>query len=115
MSSYFTSAMQMAPGYILIPVLIGFILFLISKAAKNKFGEKFSDCYKIVNSFVWISALITGLATFILAFFVFARKLYLFMPLIFALILILRTTVFYFTRSAKESAEQADETEEEIY
>ncbi len=115
MSSYLTSAMQMAPGYILIPVLVGFALFITSKLTKKRFGQNYSDCYKIANSFVWISALITGLATFVLAFFVFARKLYLFMPLIFALILILRTTVFYLTRSAKESEEQTDETEEGIY
>jgi len=114
-SSYFTSAIQMAPGYILIPVLVGLILFLICKAAKKQFGQKFVDCYKTVNSFALVSALLTGLATFILAFFVFARKLYLFMPLIFALILILRCAVFYFTRSAEEKAAQEYETEEEIY
>ena len=111
-SSYFTSAIQMAPGYILIPVLVGLILFLICKAAKKQFGQKFVDCYKTVNSFALVSALLTGLITFILAFFVFARKLYLFMPLIFAIILILRCAVFYFTRSAKESAEQEEQSEE---
>lgn len=113
MSTYFTSAMQMAPGYILIPVLVGFILFLICKGTKKQFGLKFVDCYKTVNSFAWVSALLTGLTTFILAFFVFSRKLYLYMPLIFALILILRSAVFYFTRSAKESAEQEADGEEE--
>ncbi len=113
MSSYFTSAIQMAPGYILIPILVGFILFIICKAAKRQFGQKFVDCYKTVNSFALVSALLTGLTTFILAFFVFARKLYLFMPLIFALILILRCTVFYITRSTKERAEQEDQPEED--
>lgn len=114
-SFYFMSAMQMAPGYILIPILVGLALFLIIKATKKQFGYKFTDCYKTVNSFALGSALLTGLTTFILAFFVFVRKLYLFMPLIFALILILRCAVFYFTSSAKEKAAQEDETEEEIY
>ena len=113
MSSYFTSAIQMAPGYILIPILVGLILFLICKAAKKQFGQKFVDCYKTVNSFALVSALLTGLTTFILAFFVFARKLYLFMPLIFALILILRCAVFYFTSSAKEKAELEEQQESE--
>lgn len=113
MSSYFTSAIQMAPGYILIPVLVGFILFLICKATKKQFGQKFVDCYKTVNSFALVSALLTGLITFILAFFVFARKLYLFMPLIFAIILILRCTVFYFTRSVEERAEQDEQSQED--
>lgn len=113
MSSYFTSAIQMAPGYILIPILVGLLLFLICKAAKKQFGQKFVDCYKTVNSFALVSALLTGLTTFILAFFVFARKLYLFMPLIFALILILRCAVFYITRSVKESAEQEEQPEED--
>lgn len=113
MSSYFTSAIQMAPAYILIPMLVGFILFLICKAAKKQFGQKFVDCYKTVNSFALVSALLTGLTTFILAFFVFARKLYLFMPLIFALILILRCAVFYFTSSAKEKAELEEQQESE--
>ena len=112
-SSYFTSAIQMAPGYILIPILVGLILFLICKAAKKQFGQKFVDCYKTVNSFALVSALLTGLTTFILAFFVFARKLYLFMPLIFALILILRCAVFYFTSSAKEKAELEEQQESE--
>lgn len=112
-SSYFTSAIQMAPAYILIPILVGFILFLICKAAKKQFGQKFVDCYKTVNSFALVSALLTGLTTFILAFFVFARKLYLFMPLIFALILILRCAVFYFTSSAKEKAELEEQQESE--
>ena len=114
MSSYFTSAMQMAPGYILTPVIVGLILFLIVKATKKQFGQKFLDCYKIVNSFAWISALVTGLMTFVLSFFVFARQLYLFMPLIFALIIILRAAVFYFTRSAKERAELEEQQEDEI-
>lgn len=113
MSSYFTSAIQMAPGYILIPIIVGLILFLICKAAKKQFGQKFVDCYKTVNSFALVSALLTGLITFILAFFVFVRKLYLFMPLIFALILILRCAVFYITRSAKERAEQEEQPEED--
>lgn len=112
-SSYFTSAIQMAPGYILIPVLVGLILFLICKAAKKQFGQKFVDCYKTVNSFALVSALLTGLITFVLAFFVFARKLYLFMPLIFAVILILRCAAFYFTSSAKERAEQEEQSEED--
>lgn len=113
MSSYLTSAIQMAPGYILIPVLIGLILFLVCKASKKRFGQRFSDCYKIVNSFVWITALLTGLLTFVLAFFVFARKLYLFMPLIFAVILIVRTAVFYITRNIKERefSEQSEQTD----
>lgn len=113
MSSYFTSAMQMAPGYILAPLIVGFILFLICKAAKKQFGQKFVSCYKAVNSFAWVSALLTGLMTFILAFFVFARQLYLYMPLIFASILILRCAVFYFTRSIKEKAEQEECGEED--
>ena len=112
-SSYFTSAIQMAPAYILIPMLVGLILFLICKAAKKQFGQKFVDCYKTVNSFALVSAFLTGLTTFILAFFVFARKLYLFMPLIFALILILRCAVFYFTSSAKEKAELEEQQESE--
>ncbi len=113
MSSYFTSAIQMAPGYILIPVIVGLVLFLICKAAKKRFGQKFTDCYKTVNSFALVSALLTGLTTFILAFFVFARELYLFMPLIFASILILRCAIFYFTRSVKERAEQEEQPEED--
>ena len=113
MSSYFTSAMQMAPAYVLIPVLAGFVLWLICKGTKKEFGSKFSDCYKTVNTFAWYSALLTGLMTFILAFFVFARKLYLFMPLIYSLILILRTAVFYFTRSAKEKKERIERQEAE--
>lgn len=112
MSSYFTSAMQMAPAYILIPVLVGFILFLICKAAKNQFGQKFTDCYKVVNSFGWVCALLTGLLTFILAFFVFSRQLYLYMPLIFALILALRTAVFYITHKVRENAAQEEQGED---
>lgn len=108
MSSYFSSAMQMAPGYILIPVLTAFILFLIDKAGKKQPAPKFTDCYKIVNSFVWFSAFIMGLLIFILGFFLFARKLYLFMPLIFALILFVRVAVFCIL-SRKKKAEDEDE------
>lgn len=111
MSSYFTSAIQLAPGYILIPVIIGFVLFLIEKAGKKQQAAKFTDCYKTVNSFVWISALATGLLTFILGFFMFARKLYLFMPLIFAIILLVRTAVFYISGRVRESAEDDNEND----
>lgn len=113
MSSYFTSAMQMAPAYVLIPVLGGFVLFLINKAVKSKSAQKFLECYKTVNSFAWFSALLTALITFALGFFVFARKLYLFMPLIFALIVVLRTAVFCITRRLKERAEREEPQEEE--
>lgn len=112
MSSYFASTMQMAPGYILAPVLVGLILFLICKAAKKQFGQKFVDCYKTVNSFAWVSALLTGLTTFLLAFFVFSRLLYLYMPLIFTLILVLRTAVFFIANSVRENVAQEEQEEE---
>ena len=112
-STYFASAMQMAPSYILTPILVGFLLFFLCKVTKRQFGQKFVDCYKIMNSFAWTSALFTGVLVFLLAFFVFSRELYLFMPLIFALILIFRSVVFYFTRSAKEKAEKEEQYVEE--
>ncbi len=115
MSSYFTSAMQMAPGYVLIPIIVALLMFFLCKRAKRQFGQKFTDSYKIVNSFAWVAALMTGLTTFLLAFFVFARKLYLFMPLIFAVILIVRCAVFYLTQSAKENAEQEKQADRDIY
>lgn len=114
MSSYFTGAMQMAPAYILIPVTVGLILFLIGKAAKKTFCEKFGGCYKIVNIFAWYAALLTGLFTFLLGFFTFSRKLYLFMPLIFAVILILRTAVFYITRNIEERKAAEESANEEM-
>ncbi len=114
MSSYFTGAMQMAPAYILIPVIVGLLLFLISKATKNTFGAKFGGCYKVVNTFAWFSALLTGLMTFLLGFVTFSRKLYLFMPLIFAVILILRTAVFYITRTVEERKTAEEQLNEEM-
>jgi len=114
MSSYFTGAMQMAPAYILIPVIVGLLMFLISKATKNTFGAKFGACYKVVNTFAWVSALLTGLTTFLLGFVTFARKLYLFMPLIFAVILILRTAVFYITRTIEERKTAEEQPNEEM-
>ncbi len=112
-SSYFTSAMQIAPAYVLVPLLIGFVLFLLEKAGRKESAPKFLECYKTVNSFVWTSALFTGLLTFILGFFVFARKLYLFMPLIFALLLVARTAVFYILKRVREKPE-SDEDDESL-
>lgn len=115
MSSYFTGGMQLSPAYILTPVIVGFLLFLINKALKSKSGRKFLECYKTVNSFAWFSAFLTAAITFALGFFVFARKLYLFMPLIFAVILVLRTAVFLITRRLKERAETEEPQEDESF
>lgn len=47
MSSYFTGAMQMAPAYILIPLVVAAALFFAAKATKKRFASKFLTCRQL--------------------------------------------------------------------
>lgn len=93
-TSYFVSAISQLPMLIFIPIILGLIAWAASRIVKNGWDKSFSGNYKTVNAFVWFSALVTGLLTFVLGFVASAQKLYVLMPWIFALILLVRTAAF---------------------
>jgi len=106
-TSYFMGAMMQLPYLILIPIILALILWGIGKGVKNGWEKSFSGCFKTVSAFVWFSGLLTALITFVLSFFLSARLTYAYMPLTFALLLLVRTAVYCITTviSNKKSLE----------
>lgn len=116
--SYFVSMMSQLPMLIFIPLILGLLLWGIGKAVKDGFEKSFAGCYKIVNVFVWASALITSLIVFICGFITSARLLFSFIPVIFGGVLLIRI-VIYCALSAvnnrKQLAESRQENNDDIF
>lgn len=96
-TSYFMGAMAQLPYLILIPIIIALLLWGIGKCVRNGWEKSFSGCFKIVSAFMWVSGLLTALITFVFSFFVSARLMYAYMPLTFALLLLVRTVIYCIT------------------
>lgn len=116
--SYFVSTMSQLPMLIFIPMIIGLIMWGAGKIKKDCWEKTFGGCYKIVNSFVWVSAFVTALVTFICGWFAAARVMYPLMPVIFGGLLLARTLIYCITssvKSAKELAESRQKNNDDIF
>ncbi len=103
--SYFVSAMMQLPMIVFIPLILAFIMWIAGKLVKRGTEQRFGGCYKIVASFVWVSALISSLAVFIGGFLTAARTMYNFFPLIFGGIVLVRAIVHCAITAVKTNAE----------
>lgn len=110
-ASYFYTALMQIPFILLIPILTALILWLTGKATKAKNNQSFTNYYKISNCFVLFSAIFTAVMTFVCGFFFSARSVAKFMPLIFGIILMVRTFVSFSMQFAasKRSADSEDD------
>lgn len=100
-SSYFLSTLFQLPFLIFIPLILTLLLWCAGKIVKNGLNKTFSDCFKTVNGFIWVSALLTALITFVFGFFVAAKAMYYYMSLIFGLLILIRTVIFCVTSVIK--------------
>ncbi len=94
-SSYFFTVLMQIPYILLIPIAIALLFWLIGKAAKSGDKQSFTYHYKKSSYFVFYSAVFTAVITFVCGFFFSARIVAKFMPLIFGIILLLRTCVSF--------------------
>lgn len=110
--SYFASTVSQLFTLVLAPLIVALLLRSLGKALKNRWEKSFAGCYKIVNSFVWVAALMTGLTLFVCGYFVSAKLVYKFIPVIFGGILLIRTAIFCTVSAIKNrkpvQPEQAD-------
>ncbi len=116
--SYFVSTMSQLPFLIFIPLILGLLMWGIGKAVKDGWENKFAGCYKIINVFVWVTALLTALIIFICGFITSARLLYKFIPVIFGGVLLIRTTIFCTlsaVKNRKELAYSRQENNDDIF
>lgn len=95
--SYFMGAVMQLPYLIFIPLILALLLWGVGKAVKNGWEKTFSGCFKTVSAFIWFSGFLTALVTFVCGFFVSAKLMYSYMPLIFGLLLLIRTIIFCIT------------------
>lgn len=93
-SSYFLGMVMQLPALVFIPIVLGLLMWGIGKLVKDGWTETFGGCYKTVNSFVWVSALLTALTVFTGGWLTAARAMYMFIPVLFGGILLVRTVVF---------------------
>lgn len=107
-TTYFVSAISQLPALIFIPLILALITFGAGKLCKGRWENTYGGCFKIVNSFVWVSALLTALITFAFGFMASARLMYSLMPLIFAGILAVRITVFCILSAIKTKIKPED-------
>ncbi len=116
--SYFVSTMSQLPLLIFIPLILGLLTWGIGKAVKDGWEKSFAGCYKIVNVFVWTSALITSLIVFICGFVASARILYNFIPVIFGGVLLIRLAIFCTVstvKNRKRLAQSRQENNDDIF
>ena len=109
-ASYFYTVILQIPFILIIPIVLALFLWLIGKATKAENMQSFTNYYKTVNCFVLFSAIFTAVLTFVCGFFFSARSVAKFMPLIFGIILVVRTFVSFSMQLAasKRSADSED-------
>lgn len=90
---------------IFLPIIVGLIMWGVSKLVKDGWEKTFVGCYKIVNAFVWGSALITALITLLSGWLTAAGTMYSIMAVIFGVILLARTAIFCITSMVKNRKE----------
>lgn len=95
--TYVMSAVSQLPWLVLTPIALALVMWGIGKLVKNGWDKTFGGCYKTVNAFVWFAALVMALISFVCSFFAAARTMYVLMPVLFAVILVIRTAVFCIT------------------
>lgn len=100
-TSYFIGTVSQLPMLVLIPIILGLVLWGVGKIKKDGWTNSFGGCYKTVNVFVWFSAFITALLVFIGSWFVSARSMFSMIPVIFGALLIIRIVIFCITSSLK--------------
>lgn len=95
--SFLTNSLIPFLVLLVLPLLAAAVVYFLGRAGGiGKYIARFGDCYKAVSPFSWFSALVTGVLTFILGFFVTADLYYFFMYVVFAAILFARCAVFVF-------------------
>jgi len=118
-SSYFMSTVFQLPFLIFIPLILALLLWCAGKIVKNGWDKTFSGCFKTVSGFIWVSALLTALITFVFGFFVSAKAMYSYMSLIFGLLILIRTVIFCVTSVIKNKkppeAEVMNNNDEDIF
>lgn len=92
--SYLVSGITQLPMLLLIPLIFAAMMWGLGKTMEDGWEKSFAGCYKIVHSFVWMSALLTALAVFAGGFFTAAQAMYRYIPVIYGGMLLIRTVVF---------------------
>ncbi len=100
--SYLVSGITQLPMLLLIPLILGFLMWGVGKGMEDGWEKTFSGCYKIVHSFVWMSALLTALAVFAGGFLTAAQAMYRYIPAIYGGILLIRAAVFCILSAMKK-------------
>ncbi|MCM1236667.1 MAG: hypothetical protein NC489_41855 [Ruminococcus flavefaciens] len=113
-ASYFFSVIMQIPYLLFIPIILALLLWLSGKALKGGNNKSFTNYYKLSNCFVLFSAVFTAVITFVCGFLFSARAVAKFMPLIFGIILTVRTCISFalgaaaLKRSADKETDGAD-------
>lgn len=94
-AAYFYTIIMQIPFILIIPIVLALLLWLIGKATKGENNQSYTNYYKLTNCFVLFSAIFTAVITFICGFFFSARIMAKFMPLIFGILLTVRTSVSF--------------------
>lgn len=113
-TSYFVSAISQLPMLILIPLILAVMMWLAGKAVKDGWEKSYGGCFKIINSFVWAAALITALITFACGWFVSARLMYSWMPVILGGILLIRAVIYCVLSTVSQRRSPVDNTQNNI-
>lgn len=93
-TSYFVGAVSQLPVLIIVPLLTALVMWAVGKAVKDGWEKTYGGCFKIVSSFIWVSALITATVVFACGWFAAPRLLYSVMPFIFGGVLVIRTVIY---------------------
>ena len=94
-ATYLVNTLMLTVYVIFMPLILAFIMWIVGKFfAKGCLENRYIECYKIVSSFVFFTALITSLLVFFMSFGVSASLLYKITPYIFLGILLIRVIAY---------------------
>ena len=112
-ASFLMNSLFLFAMLLILPLLAALLLFALGKAGniRQDVGG-FGDCYKTVCAFVWFSAFVTALLTFVLGFLLSTSAYYLYMYAVFALLLLARSAVYVFNVKRISQNETVDEDTE---
>lgn len=93
-TSYFVGAMSQLPMLIFMPLILALVMWGAGKAVKDGWEKSYGGCFKIVGSFVWMSALTAAVITFICGWFITPRVIYPWMTVMYGGALLIRTAIY---------------------
>ena len=107
----FVNIMRFLPIYIVMPLVAALISYLIVKIGEKEKAKKFSFVLKITATFILWSAILAALITYALSFFIDRGLIFTTVSVIYFVVIMIRSVIWFTTDIAKTKKEAADDND----